>query len=267
MSNTYSIDYDPTFVASGSVDTTSRPSNAIWHDCPILQITEDPGRGYLIFDDFLEVPKHLTNAANGAAQAGRYNTFLSDTSVITGAAETGGAAFLSSTASNLAAVLAGGGTPFNLASGQKKLWFEARVKVGSIADSKNNVFIGLFSDTAPTAAVPITAAGAMAADKFVGFHRLEGDGDKFDLVHGDGTATTLLADAITLAASTYVKVGMVFDGSQIEFFADGLSVGTLAVGATQYPDSETLGPMIAILGAATEVTGVYIDWWRVAQER
>lgn len=267
MSNTYSTDYDPTLVGAGSADTTSRPSTAIWHDCPILQITEDPGTGYLIFDDFLEVPTHLTNVANGAAQVGRYNTFTSNGSVIKGAAEAGGAAFLNSSASNLAAVLAGGGTPFNLASGQKKLWFEARVKVGTIANAQNGVFVGLFSDTAPAAAVPITAAGAMAADDFVGFHRLEGDGDKFDLVHGDGTATQLTADAITLVADTYVKVGMVFNGSQIEFFADGLSVGTLAVGATQYPDSETLGPMIAILGADTEATGVTIDWWRVAQER
>jgi hypothetical protein len=268
MSNTYSTDYDPTLVGSGSVDTTSRPSAAIWHDCPILQITEDPGTGYLIFDDFLEVPKHLTNVANGAAQAGRYSTFLSSTSTISGAAETGGAAFLTSTGDDLAAVLASGGTPFNLASGQKKLWFEARVKVGSVSNTKNNVFIGLFSDTAPTATVPMTALGAMAADKFVGFHRLEGDGDRFDLVHGDGTAATLLADAVTLAANTYVKVGMVFNGSQIEFFADGLSVGTLAASATNYPDSETLGPMIAILGASgSDTTGVYIDWWRVAQER
>jgi hypothetical protein len=227
----------------------------------------DPGLGYLVFDDFVQVPTLVTNVANGAAQVGSYNTFLSDGSRIFGTAEAGGAAFLDSSDGNEAAVLSNGGTPFNLATGQKKMWFEARVKVGTISNNKNGVFVGLFSDTAPSATVPITAAGAMAADDFVGFHRVEGDGDKFDLVHGDGTASTLTADAITLVADTYVKVGMVFEADVITFYENGVSKGTLAVGATQYPDSETLGPMIAILGAATEATGVTIDWWRCAQLR
>ena len=36
-------------------------------------------------------------------------------------------------------------------------------------------------------------------------------------------------------------------------------------GATEYPDATTVSPVIAILGEATEATGVTMDWWRVAQ--
>lgn len=248
-------------------DALASPSPVIWADCPVREFMEK-GNGYFFSDDFINVPDHLTNVADGAAQRGAYATFQSDGSVIGNVAEAGGAIFLNSSASNEAAIVKAGGGAFNLATGAKKMWFEARVKVGTIADSQNGVFVGLYEDVEMTATVPIAADGTLATEVFAGFHRLEGDGDKFDLVHCDGsTATTLLADAITLTADTYVKVGMVFEDDVITFYADGAELATLAVGATEYPDAATVNPVLAILGAATEATGVTMDWWRVAQAR
>ncbi len=257
--------YDANLVAP---DTGAGPTAAIWKDCPIIQMQSDPSIGYYIFDDFINAPDHLTNVAAGAAQVGKYSIFTSNSSVIGNVAEEGGAVFLNSAANELAAVLRAGGAAFNVASGSKKLWFEARIKAGSIANAQNGFFVGLYEDVAMTATVPIAADGTLATEVFAGFHRLEADGDKLDVVHCDGsTATTLQADATTLVAGTYVKVGMVFEGDTITFYENGSSVATLAVGATEYPDATTMNPVIAILGAATEATGVTMDWWRVAQLR
>ena len=254
-----------------ATDTNRGPSPIIWGDCPWLEIEAQVGQGnggYSFFDDFVNAPDHLTNVIHGAAQVGKYQVFTSDGSAAVGnVSAAGGALFMNSVESNKGASVRTGGAAFNLATLSKKLWFEARVKVGSVADTKNGVFLGLYDDTAMSATVPIAADGTLAANTYVGFHRLEADGDQFDLVHGDGsTATTLAADAITLAEDTYVKVGMVFESDTITFYKDGTALSdTLSVGATEYPDAETVNPTIAILGAATEATGVTLDWWRVAQ--
>ena len=251
-------------------DTTRGPSPIIWGDCPWLEIEAQAGSGssgYSFWDDFINAPDHLTNVAHGAAQVGKYQTFLSDGSAIGNVAQEGGAVFLNSSASNEAAILKCGGSAFNLATNSKKLWFEARVKFGTIANDQNGVFLGLYEDVAMTATVPLTATGTLAPEVAVGFYKFEEDGDGLDLVHCDGTtATTLKADATTLVADTYYKLGMVFEDDVITFFNDGTAYAdTLSVGATEYPAAATVNPVIAIQGEATEATGVTLDWWRVAQ--
>jgi hypothetical protein len=253
-----------------TTDTNRGPSPNIWADCPWLEIEAQVAQGnggYSFFDDFVNFPDHLTNVDDGAAQRGAYSTNQTNGVVIGNSAEVGGALFMNSAASNQQGTVRAGGASFNLATTSKKLWFEARVKVGTIADTQNGVLLGLYEDVAITDTLPIAANGTLATEVFVGFHRLEGDGDQFDLVHSDGsTATTLKADAITLVADTYVKVGMVFESDTITFYKDGGALDdTLSVGATEYPDATTLGPLITIQGAASETTGVTLDWWRVAQ--
>ena len=251
-------------------DTTRGPSPIIWADCPWSEIANQEGQGqggYSFWDDFVNVPKRLTNVADTAVQNGPYHQFLSDGSRIIPSAEAGGAVFLDSSASNAAAVMKLGGGAFNLATASKKLWFEARVKFGTIANDQNGVFLGLYENVDMTATVPLTATGTLAPEVAVGFYKFEEDGDGLDLVHCDGTtATTLKADATTLVADTYYKLGMVFESDTITFYKDGTAYSdTLSVGATEYPDAATVNPVIAIQGEATEATGVTLDWWRVAQ--
>ena len=251
-----------------ATDTAAQPSPIIWGDCPVNDMVS-AGTGYFFQDDFINAPDLATNVAQGAAQVGKYTTFLSDGSVIGNVAEAGGAVFLDSSASNESAILRCGGAAFNLATGSKKLWFEARVKFGTIANDQNGVFLGLYEDVAMSATVPLAADGTLAAEVAVGFYKFEEDGDGLDLVHSDGsTATTLKADATTLEADTYYKLGMVFENDKITFYNNGAAYAdTLSVGATEYPDAATVNPVIAIHGEATEATGVTMDWWRCAQMR
>ena len=133
---------------------------------------------------------------------------------------------------------------------------------------ENGAFIGLYEDVAMTNTVPIAAAGTLADENFVGFHRLESDGDKLDVVHKkDGVTQVSVADQVTLTADTYVKIGMKFADDSMEFYADGVLLTTIANTATSFPSDINLGIMFTTLGAAAEDTGVTMDWWRVAQAR
>tara|TARA_R110002110_G_scaffold159617_1_gene357530 strand:+ start:257 stop:1036 length:780 start_codon:yes stop_codon:yes gene_type:complete len=250
-----------------ATDTAASPSPIIWADCSVRDFMER-GTGYFFQDDFLVVPEPVTNVAETAAQVGNYQTFTGADSVITGIAGTGGEIFINASASNVGCGIRGGGAPFTLAAGAKKLWFEARVKFGTIDDSQNGAFIGLYEDVAMTNTVPIAAAGTLADENFVGFHRLESDGDKLDVVHKkDGVTQVSVADQVTLTADTYVKIGMKFADDSMEFYADGVLLTTIANTATSFPSDINLGIMFTTLGAAAEDTGVTMDWWRVAQAR
>ncbi len=103
--------------------------------------------------------------------------------------------------------------PFKIARSKKSFAIEFVLETSTITDSKHGIFAGLIEDVAATATVPIAAAGTLADKNFVGFHRLEGDGDKFDFVYkADGvTQVTVLADAVTIVAATELRLGFRYD--------------------------------------------------------
>lgn len=109
--------------------------------------------------------------------------------------------------------------PYRISRADKAFAWELELETSTIADTKNGFFAGLMDNTAATATSPIAAAGTLANVNFVGFHRLEGDGDKLDLVYkADGvTQVTTLADAITLAADTVLRIGMTYTPDEDPF--------------------------------------------------
>lgn len=159
--------------------------------------------------------------------------------------------------------------------------YEARIAVGSIADTVAGVFVGLTEEgTAVTDGI-ITDAGALADKDLIGFWRLEGDGDQIDVVHKKAgqTAVTVLADALAtannspitaLTAGEFVKLGFVYDfkhpdGPRIEYFVNGQKLNTalsLANGvfAATFPDAEELTPAFCIKNAAAAAATLDVDW-------
>ena len=83
------------------------------------------------------------------------------------------------------------------------------------------------------------------------------------------------ADAVTLAADTYVKVGFKFNprdtqGKLIRFFADGTELiltteanDTLLSGAN-FPAGEELAMLLFVKNETTTAHSVEIDWWELA---
>lgn len=263
---------------NGAVDTTRGPSPAIWADCPIKDIIENPGIGVFFRDDFTSFP---ITPPTTEGNWGQYAMFSSTGGTATAGTGQGGELVIGSDGDNEGVSLRTVSTPFKITRGLKKLWFECRIKFSDIADTKNGLFVGLRENAALDATHPIAAAGTLADENFVGFHRLEGDGDQIDTVYkANGvTQVTVQADALAsaLVADTYVKLGLIFEPendlagtNRIVFFNNNLRMTTsynLASGAgTDFPNDVGLGLVLAMLNATASSPGTnVIDWWQAAQ--
>lgn len=269
------VDYAATLATASNTDRL--PTPAIWGDCPVLDLLEGGKDGAYLFDDFVFNPRVLPTSAGVFGQWwGIGSTGGTAVSVPTGQ---GSGIVLGSDDDNEGAVIHCGNIPFQIDRGKKKFWFEARVKFSNITDSKIGAFIGLMGDTAITAAVPMADDGTIADANLVGFWRVEGDGDKLDIIYkANGVAVvTVAADAFTLVADTYVKVGMVYEdlGDRfgdyaLTFYFNGVRFATHkhipADDGTDFPNDVGMGPIIALKNAAGSSPGTLtLDWIRAAQ--
>lgn len=256
---------------AGLLDTSRGPSQSLWADCPLLEIISGAVDGVILFDDFQNGPRV---PAGAEAAAGQYRGFASTGGLVADGGEIGGTLDLSSDGDDEGASFRTSCAPFQIKRNLGKLWFEARVKTSTIADTKHGIFVGLMADNALTATVPLTAAGAIADVNIVGFHRLEGDGDYFDTVYkADGvTQVTVGADAAVIVADTWVKLGMVFDPSNnvLSFYRNGVKLANsytvVAAAGTDFPNDVRMGFVMAVLNATGTTPGSSeIDWVRVCQ--
>jgi hypothetical protein len=277
------IDYRPTL--STTADTNRNPSPVIWGDCPINELREGEQAGVFFRDDFLSFP---ITPATTEGNWSQYAQFSSTGGTITAGTGQGGEAAFGSDGDNEGASIRTLSTPFKINRTLGKLWFEARVKSSTVTDTKHGFFVGLMQDVALTATVPITAAGAIADTNIVGFHRLEGDGVHLDTIYkADGvTQVSVQTDAVTIAADTYVKVGMVFEPAAdfaiadptlagvnkyvLKFYYNGLLLSTSkqipSAAGTDFPNDIGLGLVFAVLNATASTPGTStIDWWQCAQ--
>lgn len=228
------------------------------------------------------------NAGNAYAQ------FAGATGTLTPGSGTGGEVVFGATADNDAVSIRTVAVPFQLIRTGKQFWFECRIKTSTIADTKNDIFVGLMANNALTSGVPITSAGALADVGLVGFFRPEtsrsgaGTGGAImnTVYKASGiTAVTVQTDAVALVANTYTKLGIVFkpyvdpfatavgDGYGkylLSFYQDGFRLGTqyqMATAAgTDFPNNVSLGLVAAVMDATGSTPGTMtMDWWRAAQ--
>lgn len=272
-----------TIVQQKGVNTNRLHSPRIWADCPILEIKAGAKDGRYFFDDFINTPVLSTTATTGlyACYADTGGTILQSATDVNGAL----VMTLDGTAADAATITTGGNSGGFLvisdtASAAKKLWFEARVKVSSITDAAcGGFFIGLTEEACGDATADVLAAGAagMADKDHIGFLRPADDGDGLDIVYTKAgqTDTTVLANAATLVADTYIKVGLVYDpdapaAKRIKFFLDGVEqtsyVAASAFDGT-FPDGEELCLTMGFKDDASGTASLKatIDWWAACQ--
>lgn len=249
-------------------------SPGLWADCPD-RLMFDPNAGFFDIEDFVNVP--IATPSNTAqANWGRHKSFASTSTspvpMIQSLTLPGGIIQLEADGDNEGVSVAQGGQPFRLDIQQGNFWFEARIKFSSIADTKHGFFIGLIDLCTLSATVPIAADGTLADQNFVGFHRLEGDGDQLDTVYkANGvTQVTVKADAKTLVADTWYKVGMKLkqlggNVAKLYFYVDGVELADTktipTADGTDFPNDVTMGWVGAYLAAAaTPGTNTQWDW-------
>ena len=243
-------------------------SPAIWSNCPMTGIRNDPGLGFYMEDDFtrLGVTPTITTIIAGL---GQYSLFGSSGATILPDDAVGGGLVLTEATTNEAVSIAGESHPFRITSGGGDLWFEARIKTSTIVATKQAWFCGLMDTTAQAAAVPLTATGTIADLNIVGFHHQEANTTAFDASYkANGvSAVEVNSDIGTLEAGTYIKAGLTFDGKNtVKFYLNGLvSPTTVKVNATNFPNNEELA--LYLLSKQTSGSVTYSpkwDWVRVA---
>lgn len=254
-------------------------SGSLWKNFPIAAIQEDNAIGVFDGDEFMSIPK---TPPTTEGNWGRYAAFT-DTggTMAQDTTELGGAVAIGSDGDNEGASFRTVVTPFQIGQGKGVMCFECRILTSTIADTKHNVLVGLMEDTALTATIPITAAGAIGDKNLVGFRRTEAvsGGALIDFVYkANGvTAVTVQAGIATLVASTYVKLGFRFEPSgdkagnyALSSYVNGTRQTTVklipSAAGTDFPNDISLGFFFAVLNATGTTPGTSsMDWWYAGQ--
>ncbi len=252
-------------------------SGSIWGDLP--RDTGASGKGWHDFTDFKELPAHTsTSGGSFTGMLGRWHAYLDQGATITN--PTGGAVdagiVVGSDGDNECATLITRGKAM-MAHTSPKLYFEGELETSTIADTKHGFFFGLTQWGLAATDVLLADDGTLADRNLFGFHRLEGDGDKLDLVcKADGqTAQTLIADAITLVAATSIRVGFKLIpinpiAKRIVVYADGVPltsfVTTTVMAAATFPSDINMGFGLCVNNATGSTPGTTtFKWIRAAQ--
>ena len=250
--------------------------SSFWADCPLQGSLIDPGLGYGLQDNFVDVGLSGTiTTIISQAGTGKYLVFGGASSTIAPDAALGGGLTLGLTDIDQATSITTKQTPFQVTSGAGSLWFEARVKTSTITTAEQAFFVGLMDTTAQTATVPLTATGTIADINCVGFHKQEANTTAFDTSYKANTVTAVEvnSDVGTLAANTYIKLGFKFDTSNnvLSFYINGVLQAAQKTipddTGTDFPADVTLAPVFAILAATADDESFTIDWYKCFQAR
>jgi len=251
-------------------------SPLIWDTCPWLQFQMGSDDGLTYFNDFHD-GNYVLAAAQTVTDLGHGVTGFS--------ASTGGSVISMETDEPVGTLTLGCTTDNEDAgicilgglntAGQikfvvgKKFWFEARVKSLNITDAKFGIFCGFAQEGLNSTLALIANDDTLNDLDYVGFHKLAADGDKFDTVHrkNSGAAVSVKADAVTIEADTYKKLGIYCDGTTVTFYADGVALADTCLLATAtFPTGEELAFYFVAVNSSDDTAESTIDWVRIAQE-
>lgn len=267
----------------GSADTSRGPSKAIWNKCPVMEILADPNRGIHFFDDFIDfgVPGTQTTEIN----LGRYKVYntgatkVAQTSTFNSAEVADGVIAITTDTAGDQGVIGTHACPILLSTTTRgQAFFEARVAITSVATNDGQIFVGLGENDTVTfgAAIPLADADATASTcALVGFNRLEDGTTALNTSYADRASswTNVEASAGTVAALTWIKLGMIFDPDNssrcLRFFVNGIETSSAVTKSTlsglTYLDAVALGPVAAVFADSGAAATLHMDWWRYAQ--
>jgi hypothetical protein len=251
-------------VPENTTDTYKGIQSKIWGRFNFAEAYSHPRGAKLIYEDFQDFPSVPSATTQGFVKGWTVFTATGGTIVDAAIANSSGAVFASDGDNEGAAMVQTmGGCRITKNSG-REVFFESMFRTSTIADTKHGFFVGLFDPVIPTATTHIGADGALvtATRNYIGFHRLEGDGDKLDIVYNaDGQTQQNFTDAFTLVADTDVRVGFYFDGLEsLTFFFNDTQYTTADLGATaldsaNFPDDINLNAAFVLNNATGSTPG------------
>ena len=262
-------------ISMGDIPADRQPSRDIWRDCPYLALTYNPGRGFHYMDDFRTSPTTLAAGQSAAVIAntgGRYQGLTAVNATIASLEDAIGIVRMNvTTTEHTHAILSAFGgtdnTPLSIDS-NKPYWFEGRYRTNAVTTAQRGIFIGL-GEKGLLHATNLMANTTMAlsdSEKTIGFNALQADTTVLRAQSSEDDEYNEVGQS-TIAADTWFKVGLKFDGSNLRFYFNGQQVGR-AIASTDdaYPADETLALYMAIKRRdAGDNNRLDCDWIRAAQ--
>lgn len=264
-----------------SADTSRKRSPNVWNrftEQTLQRIKNGDINGVVMEYDFLtlDVPVLVTPTITTQAiyGAGLKAFGSAGGTLVSGGGAEGGTLVMTETDDDQGIGIATVALPFKIINTYGDFAFECRLKTNSITDTDHGFVCGLWESQTLSATVPIAAAGTLADANFVGFHRLEGDGDQIDTVYkANGVTQVSAADQLhtALVADTYTKLGMSYDHNDgyFRFFQNNKELATKyalpSAAGTDFPNDVFMGLCVALLCASNNDAIVTIDWIRAAQ--
>jgi hypothetical protein len=263
-------------------------SPEIWHRHAGQALQGDGGNWYSAGDDFMNMSGYspaisgTVNSINVSGYGVYTDTATSACSVAPIATEVGGVLRLSlgATDNHEAWITSGGnsgvlGVISDTAGSDKKLLFEARFRVGQVTE--HGVFIGLAEEGLAAANSLVDDTGALASKDLIGFHIDTAGPTALDFVYRKAgqTAQVAIAGVKTIAASTWYKVGFVYDphaepAKRIKAYVDNVEqsayITKTNIEAATFPDGEELAFLAGIKTGEAGAKTLDLDWWCFAQE-
>lgn len=153
---------------------------------------------------------------------------------------------------------AGGAGEFVALTANKRIYFEARVKLNAATQIDALVGLGI-SDT-----TVLASAGTPSTTDFIGFIKDDGDTNWDFQSRKDSTETE--ETAIATASTSFVRLAMFIDGTtEAHCYVDGVFKKTIS---TNLPDNENLCITLAVTnGDGTTQQNIKCDYVYVVQER
>jgi hypothetical protein len=175
----------------------------------------------------------------------------------------------------------------NHASGTRGLVaFEARFRVGSVADDVTAIFLGLGEEGLAAADTKADNTGVLADKDYIGFNSVHtnsgtaGTNAKLNFVYNEASGSgpiTKIATVQTMVAATFYKVGFVYDpnavpAKRISVYVDGVEQSTYVTDAaittsTDFPDGEELNPLFGMKNGSGAIGSLDLDWFYAYMDR
>lgn len=280
---------------SGTSDASHKRSPAIWGDCPILDLYTGARSGVYFWDDFLSQDDEDATDIGYERYIDTSNTIRNlvvDTTAEATGSRGGVLRLLLDGTDNDAPVIqyqtANGAAPFMIsatAGASWKTYFEARIRKTSIADDVQALAIGLaqVDRAADNGLLEDDTGDIVDSISFIGWRvkhvngGTTGQNALLDFVYQDAAQTAptvVLASAATLVASTWVKVGFVYDPAapaekRIKLFVNNVEQSTYvtatALAAATFPLSDALTLVASAKSGTGTASNLDIDWWGVCQ--
>jgi len=263
--------------SGSSISDTSRRRSNFWAGSRVDEIVNGDFDGIRSFHDFQSGGKITIPTTEAALVGLPLNGFGSSGSTLAydQVKNGGGALIMAETTANEGFILRDVVAPYQISSGVGSLWFEARVRSLLVSTNEIAFVCGLMDTTAASATAPLTmTTGAVADVNFVGFHKPVANTTALDTSYkADGvTLVEVNSDVGTLAANTWIKLGMKFDtfDNKLSFYINGVkqaSTKTIpnATG-TDFPADVALGWVVGMcVGSGASDNELHVDWVEVVQ--